>query len=103
MSENQDNENQDNENFDNENRDNEYRSFAELLESYSSGMKDDLQIGDRIKGKIISIGKDSVFMDTGTKVDGTVERAELLDGDGNMPFIEGDEIELYVVVIDDHE
>ncbi len=96
-------ENQDNENQDNENQDNEDQSFAELFESYSSGMKDDLQIGDRIKGKIISIGKDSVFMDTGTKVDGTVERAELLDGDGNMPFIEGDEIELYVVAIDDHE
>jgi len=91
------------ENFDNENQENEGQSFAELFESYSSGMKDDLQIGDRIKGKIISIGKDSIFMDTGTKVDGTVERAELLDGDGNMPFIEGDEIELYVVGIDDHE
>ena len=66
-------------------------------------MKDDLQIGDRIKGKIISIGKDSVFMDTGTKIDGTVDRVELLDGDGNMPFNEGDELELYVVAIDDHE
>jgi small subunit ribosomal protein S1 len=42
-------------------------------------------------------------MDTGTKVDGTVKPAELLDGDGSMPFIEGDEIELYVVEIDDHE
>ncbi len=96
-------ENIDDESFDNENKENDDRSFAELFESYSSGMKDDLQLGDRIKGKIISIGKDSVFMDTGTKVDGTVERAELLDGDGNMPFIEGDEIELYVVGIDDHE
>ncbi len=91
------------ENFVNENQENEDQSFAELFESYTSGMKDDLQIGDRIKGKIISIGKDSVFMDTGTKIDGTVERAELLDGDGNMPFTEGDEIELYVVAIDDHE
>lgn len=96
-------ENQDNENQDNENQDNEGQSFAELFESYSSGMKDDLQIGERIKGKIISIGNDSVFMDTGTKIDGTVDRIELLDGDGNMPYIEGDEIELYVVAIDDHE
>lgn len=96
-------ENFDDGSFDNENKENDDRSFAELFESYSVGMKDDLQIGDRIKGKIISIGKDSVFMDTGTKVDGTVERAELLNGDGNMPFKEGDEIELYVVGIDDHE
>jgi len=103
MSENQNNENQDNEDQDYENQGKDDQSFAELFESYSSGMKDDLQIGERIKGKIISIGNDSVFMDTGTKVDGTVDRIELLDGDGNMPFIEGDEIELYVVAIDDHE
>jgi len=48
-------ENQDNENQEDENQDNEDQSFAELFESYSSGMKDDLQIGDRITGKIISI------------------------------------------------
>lgn len=91
------------ENFDDEKQEKEDESFAELFESYSSGMKDDLRTGDRIRGKIISIGKDSVFMDTGTKVDGTVDRSELLDEDGNMPFVEGDEIELYVVEVNDHE
>ena len=101
--ENQDNEDRDDENLDIEKQDKDDQSFAELFESYSSGMKDDLQIGERIKGKIISIGNDSVFMDTGTKIDGTVDRIELLDGDGNMPYKEGDEIELYVVAIDDHE
>ena len=87
----------------NETEDNEEESFAELLESYSFNMKDDLQIGDKITTKIISIGKNTVFMDTGTKLDGTVERAELLDDEGNMPFSEGDEIELYVVALDEHE
>jgi small subunit ribosomal protein S1 len=89
--------------FNTENSDDEEESFADLFESYSSGMKDDLQIGDKISGKIISIGKDSVFITTGTKVDGTVERAELLDDQGNMPFGKGDEIELYVVGIDEQE
>ena len=87
----------------NETQDNEEESFAELLETYSSGMRDDLQIGDRVTAKIISIGKNIVFMDTGTKVDGTVEYAELLNDEGNMPFSEGDEIELYVVALDEHE
>ena len=86
-----------------ETQDNEEESFAELLESYSFGMKDDLQIGDKISAKIISIGKNIVFIDTGTKIDGTVERAELLDDEGNMPFSEGDEIELFVVALDEHE
>lgn len=87
----------------NDTQDNEEESFAELLDTYSSGMRDDLQVGDRISAKIISIGKNIVFIDTGTKVDGTVEYAELLDDEGNMPFSEGDEIELYVVAIDEHE
>jgi small subunit ribosomal protein S1 len=86
-----------------ENPDHGEESFADLFESYSSGMKDDLQIGDKISGKIISMGKDSVFITTGAKVDGIVERAELLDHEGNMPFGKGDEIELYVVGIDEHE
>ena len=90
-------------NLNNETQDNEEESFAELLESYGFGMKDDLRIGDKITAKIISIGKDTVFMDAGTKVDGIVERAELLDDEGNMPFSEGDEIELYVVALDEHE
>jgi small subunit ribosomal protein S1 len=87
----------------NETQDDEEESFAELLESYSFNMKDDLQIGDKITAKIISIGKNTVFIDTGTKLDGTVERAELLDDEGNMAFSEGDEIELYVVALDEHE
>lgn len=90
-------------NANNENQDNEEQSFADLFESYSSGMKDDLQIGDKINGKVISIGENTIFVDTGTKIDGTVERAELLDEEGNMPFSEGDEIELYVVALDEHE
>jgi small subunit ribosomal protein S1 len=87
----------------NETQDDEEESFAELLESYSFNMKDNLQIGDKITAKIISIGKNTVFIDTGTKLDGTVERAELLDDEGNMAFSEGDEIELYVVALDEHE
>ena len=65
--------------IENENNDPEEESFADLFESYSAGMNDDLQLGDKISGKIISIGKDVVFLDVGTKVDCTVERAELLD------------------------
>lgn len=87
----------------NENSNDEEESFAELFEAYNEGMKDDLQLGDKIRGEVISIGDDSVFVDTGTKVDGVVQKSELLDDKGNMPFKEGDAIELYVVVIDEHE
>ena len=78
-------------------------SFADLFESYSAGMNENIQVGDRIRGRIISIGSNSVFVDTGTKVDGIVEKAELLDDDGQLSVAEGDELDLYVVAADESE
>jgi len=81
----------------------EEQSFADLLESYSPGKKEELQVGDKVKGEIISIGKESVFVDTGAKTDGVVDTEELLDDKGEMHFTEGDELELYVVSVTEHE
>jgi len=72
-------------------------SFAEMFEAYASGMDDDIQVGDRITGPIIAIGKDAVFLDTGTKIDGVVEKDELLDENGDFPHQVGDVLDLYVV------
>ena len=80
-----------------EEKNNNEESFADLLEAYSDGMQEDLQLGDKLEGKIISIGRESVFVDTGTKIDGVVDRDELLDENGDLPFQEGDTLELYVV------
>ena len=91
-----------NDDFDNESPKGE-ETFAELFESYSAGMNDNIQVGDRIQGRIISIGTNSVFVDTGTKVDGVVEKSELLDADGQLPLVEGDELDLYVVAADESE
>ena len=81
----------------------EGQSFADLLESYSPAKKEELQIGDKVRGEIISIGKESVFIDTGAKTDGVVDKEELLDDSGEMLFKEGEEIELYVVSVTEHE
>lgn len=72
-------------------------SFAELFEAYEGGMKESLRVGDRIRGKVLSIGRDAVFVDTGTKVDGVVEKAELMDDQGELQCKEGDVLDLFVV------
>lgn len=79
------------------NNDQGEESFAELFEQYSEGGMDDLNVGDKVNGKVIAIDAGSIFVDTGTKLDGVVEREELLDDDGNLTAAEGDEVELYVV------
>jgi small subunit ribosomal protein S1 len=78
-------------------------SFAELFESYSAGMSEDIRVGDKIHGRIISISQSAVFVDTGTKADGVVEIEELKDEQGNLPYAVGDELDLYVVAADESE
>lgn len=77
--------------------------FAELFESYGTAGGEDIRLGTKVKGEIISIGRDSVFIDIGGKSDGVAEKAELLDEKGEMPFKEGDTLELYVVSRKDNE
>lgn len=91
-----------NDEFENESPDSE-ESFAELFEAYGAGMNENIRVGDRIRGRIISIGANSVFVDTGTKVDGVVEKSELLDEDGQLSVAAGDELDLYVVAADESE
>jgi small subunit ribosomal protein S1 len=79
------------------------QSFAEMFEAYSAGMKEDLRIGDKIKGRIIAISDSSVFVDTGTKTDGVVDVEELKDDEGRLPYDVGDNLELYVVAADESE
>jgi small subunit ribosomal protein S1 len=78
-------------------------SFAELFESYSKDLNEDVQIGDKISGEIISIGKDTVFVDTGTKIDGIVDKEELLDDNQEFSYKVGDILDLYVVSNNGHE
>jgi small subunit ribosomal protein S1 len=89
--------------FDDENSEEKEQSFAAMLEAYSPGADSDMGVGDKISGKIVSIGRDSVFVDTGTKIDGVVDKAELLDENGEIALSEGDILELYIVALSDEE
>jgi len=78
-------------------------SFAQMLEAFSPGARSEVRIGDRVKGCVISIGKDTVFVDAGMKIDAVVERSELLDAEQNLTCAEGDELELYVTAVGENE
>ena len=83
--------------------DSDEMSFEELFESYDSIKGQELKQGDMVEGRIISIGKSSVYIDTGTKSDGVVAKAELLDENGECPFQVNDPIKLYVVSLSESE
>lgn len=73
------------------------QSFAELFAASEKEPKPEFRVGDRIKGRIITVGEDLVYVDTGAKVDAVVEKGELADKDGGFSLREGDEVELFVV------
>jgi len=77
--------------------------FATLLNSYSPADTTDLQVGSKVRGKIISISHDTIFVDIGNKIDGVVEQAQLLDENEQMNYKEGDVVELYIVALKEDE
>ena len=74
--------------------------FAALLDaSFSdSGSTETkrLKQGSRVEGKVIQIGKDTIFVDVGTRSEGTIDRYQLEDADGNLTVEVGDTIRAVV-------
>jgi small subunit ribosomal protein S1 len=56
-----------------------------------------LEVGQVVKGRVIQIGAESVFVDVGGKGEAWIDRAELVDEDGRLRVAVGDEIEATVV------
>lgn len=71
-------------------------SFAELLAQHDAAASR-LEIGQKVSGTIIDIAGDSVFVDMGVKQDGVMDRADILDADGNETSKPGDKIEAWIV------
>ena len=55
------------------------------------------KVGDVIKGKVISIGKDTVFVDVGGKAEGALDRSQVSDAEDKLLKKVGDVIEARVV------
>src|SRR2546430_3403985 len=56
-----------------------------------------LEVGQIVKGRVIHITAESVFVDVGGKGEAWIERAELTDDEGRLRVAVGDEVEATVV------
>jgi small subunit ribosomal protein S1 len=73
--------------------------FARLLgESFKSATKK-LKVGDRVRGKILVVGREEIYVSTGTPHDGAVARRDLLDAEGSFPYRVDDVLDLYVIQV----
>jgi small subunit ribosomal protein S1 len=69
----------------------EEESFAELFERSQKGQRR-LEPGEQVTVRVLKISGDWIFLDTGRKGEGVLDRKELLDADGNLTVKEGDTI-----------
>ena len=73
----------------------EQEDFATLFAR--EGVRGALEVGQVVKGRILQIGDETVFVDVGGKGEALIDRAELVDDHGAMAVAAGDEIEATVV------
>jgi small subunit ribosomal protein S1 len=84
--------------FDDDNSDDNGSSdFARMFEDSLTSIGRKLSVGDKVRGEVLSIGKEEVFVSTGTVDDGVVLRTELLGKDGAFSTKVGDFLDLFVV------
>ncbi|MCM2356811.1 MAG: 30S ribosomal protein S1 [Geobacteraceae bacterium] len=70
---------------------NEEESFAEMFErSFTKSGR--LEPGEKVEARVLKITGDWIFLDTGRKGEGVLDRKELLDAEGNLTVREGDVI-----------
>jgi len=72
----------------------EGESFAELFEQ-SAKKSNWLEPGQKLTARVLKVSAEWIFIDTGQKGEGVVDRKELLDLDGNVTVREGDAITAY--------
>lgn len=76
--------------------------FAAMLADFEKdqpkgGVRRRPKVGDQVRGKVVSIGNDAVFVDLGGKAEGMLDRDQVVDRDGKLQVEVGAEIEARVV------
>ena len=79
-----------------ENDESNGENFAELFEK-SATRSNWLEPGQKLTARVLKVSAEWIFIDTGQKGEGVVDRKEFLDLDGNVTVKEGDNITAYFI------
>lgn len=68
--------------------------FAAMFEARERGNVH-IRTGEKVSGRVIQVGKDTVFVDLGARADGILDKLDFADGKGGFNVQEGDCVEAY--------
>src|SRR5687768_11714297 len=74
----------------------ESQEFAQALETLEAEAKPDPEPGERVSGRVLSVGEEAIFVDLGTKAEAVIPVAELKERDGTLAVAVGDTVEAVV-------
>jgi small subunit ribosomal protein S1 len=78
-------------------KDDDFAAMLAEFEGAKPGKQRRPKVGDTVRGRIVSIGNDAIFVDLGGKAEGVLDREQVADKDGNVKVSVGDEIEARIV------
>lgn len=70
--------------------------FGEFEKEQASSKRQEPKVGEKARGKVISIQGGTLFIDLGSKTEGMVEAGEFTDDEGKLTVAVGDSVELRV-------
>ncbi len=73
------------------------KELMNMIDAQDKEIKTNFETGAKVKGTIISIGKDYAFVDIGGKLEASISISELLDDANNLSVKTGDEIQAFVI------
>ncbi len=83
--------------FDDDSGDKGPSDFAQLFETSLGGLGKKLSVGDKVRCEVLTVGKEELFVSTGTMNDGLVMKNDLVNKEtGDVKVKVGDFLDLYV-------
>ncbi|MCR4575692.1 MAG: S1 RNA-binding domain-containing protein [Lentisphaeria bacterium] len=71
------------------------KDFSDVMERGLNQLTTTIRTGAKVKGVITKIGKSTVFVDVGARMDGVIDRKDLENNKGELKYKEGDTVEAF--------
>ena len=71
--------------------------FGAFLDGGLAGLRQNFEVGEQVRGIVTLIDRNSVFVDISARSEGIIDRAELLDDEGQLKVKVGDAVTAYFI------
>lgn len=78
-------------------QDSKNSDFGAIFAAYEGKVRTQFQVGDRLRGTVTHIDRNSIFVDVGSRSDAILDRTEVQDAEGKVTIKVGDTLEAFCV------